>query len=90
MCTQVLYPRVCSPSGAFPEGVKASPFRVNRPQKERTAQMLPLGKPMGVAVSRCITWYQNQQILTTCQIRYHSHLWDHRRSGTALNVDPER
>ena len=31
------------------------------------------GKPTGVAVSHCITWFQTQQILTTCQIRYHSH-----------------
>ena len=40
-----------------------------------------LGSPSGstgVAVSR---WFQNQLILTTCQIRYHSHLWDHRRTG---------
>ena len=28
---------------------------------------------MGVAVSHCITWFQTQLILTTCQIRYHSH-----------------
>ena len=30
-------------------------------------------KPTGVAVSHCITWFQTQLILTTCQIRYHSH-----------------
>ena len=30
------------------------------------------GKPTGVAVSHCITWFQMQLILTTCQIRYHS------------------
>ena len=30
------------------------------------------GKPTGVAVSHC-TWFQTQLILTTCQIRYHSH-----------------
>ena len=35
------------------------------------------GKPTSVAVSHCITWFQTQLILTTCQIRYHSHLWDH-------------
>jgi hypothetical protein len=27
------------------------------------------------------TWSQTQLILTTCQIRYHSHLWDHRSTG---------
>ena len=31
------------------------------------------GKPIGVAVFHCITWFQTQLILTTCQIRYHSH-----------------
>ena len=30
------------------------------------------GKPTGVAASHCITWFQTQLILTTCQIRYHS------------------
>ena len=30
-------------------------------------------KPTGVAVSHCITWFQTQLILTTCQIRYHGH-----------------
>ena len=39
------------------------------------------GKPTGVAVSHCITRFQTQLILTTCQIRYHSHLWDHRSTG---------
>ena len=24
-------------------------------------------------VSHCITWFQTQPILTTCEIRYHSH-----------------
>jgi hypothetical protein len=37
------------------------------------------GKPTGVAVSHCITWFSDSaNPLTTCQIRYHSHLWDHR------------
>ena len=31
-----------------------------------------IGKPTGVAASLCITWFQTQLILTTCQIRYHS------------------
>ena len=31
------------------------------------------GKPTGVAVSRCNTWFQTQLILTTCQVSYHSH-----------------
>ena len=26
-----------------------------------------------MAVSHCITWFHTQLILTTCQIRYHSH-----------------
>ena len=30
------------------------------------------GKPTGVAVSHCRTWFQTQLILTTCQIRYHA------------------
>ena len=29
----------------------------------------------------CITRFQTQRILTACQIRYHSHLWDHRSTG---------
>ena len=29
----VLYTRVCSPSGAFGEGVKANPFRANLPAR---------------------------------------------------------
>ena len=29
------------------------------------------GKPTGVAVSHCTTWFQTQLILTACQIRYH-------------------
>ena len=28
-----------------------------------------------------ITWSQTQLILIACQIRYHSHLWDHRSTG---------
>ena len=32
-------------------------------------------------VSHCITWFQTQLILTMCQIRYRSHLWDHRSTG---------
>ena len=39
--------------------------------------LIETGKPTGVAVSHCIAWFQTQQILITCQIRYHSHLWDH-------------
>ena len=31
------------------------------------------GKSTGVAISHCITWFQTQLILTTCQIRYHNH-----------------
>ena len=39
------------------------------------------GKPMGVAVSHCITWFQTQLIPTMCQIRDPSHLWDHCSTG---------
>ena len=35
--------------------------------------LMHTGKPTGVAVSHCITWFQTQLILTACQIRYHSH-----------------
>ena len=35
--------------------------------------LMHTGKPTGVAVSHCITWFQTQLILTTCQVRYHSH-----------------
>ena len=38
-------------------------------------------KPKGVAVSHCIIWFHTHLILTTCQIRYHGHLWDHRSTG---------
>ena len=38
-------------------------------------------RPAGVAVSNCIIWYQSGLIAITCQIRYHSHLWDHRSTG---------
>ena len=43
--------------------------------------LMHTGKPMGVAVSHCITWFQTELILTTYQIHYHSHLWDHRSTG---------
>ena len=43
--------------------------------------LMHTGKPMGVAVSHWIAWLQTQLIPTTCQIRYHSHLWDPRRTG---------
>ena len=46
MFTQVLY-RVCSPSGAFWEGVRAHPFRVNLPQKQRAAWILSQGLSPG-------------------------------------------
>ena len=32
--------------------------------------LMHTGKPTGVVVSHCITWFQTQLILTTCQIRY--------------------
>ena len=34
--------------------------------------LMHTGKPTGVAVSHCITWFQIQLILTACQIRYHT------------------
>ena len=43
--------------------------------------LMHTGKPTGVAVSHCITRFQTQLILTTCQIRYHNQLWDHRSTG---------
>ena len=43
--------------------------------------LMHTGKPTGVAVPHCITWFQTQLIPTTCQIRYHSHLWDYRSTG---------
>ena len=46
------------------------------------------GKPTGVAVSHCITWFQTQLILAKCQIRYHSHLWDHRSTGQLRTLIP--
>ena len=46
------------------------------------------GSPTDVAVSHCITWFQTQLILTTCQIRYHSHFWDHCRSGQLCTLIP--
>ena len=35
--------------------------------------LMHTGKPTGVAVSHCITWFLTQLILITCQIRYHGH-----------------
>ena len=43
--------------------------------------LMHTGKPEGVAVSQCIKWFRTQLILTTCQICYHSHLWDHNSTG---------
>ena len=45
------------------------------------------GKPLGVARSHRITWFQTQVILGTCQIRYRRHLWGHR---STLNLDSEK
>ena len=46
-------------------------------------------KPTGVAVSHCMTWFQTQLILTTCQIRYHA-IVGSSQHRTALNLDSER
>ena len=46
------------------------------------------GKPTGVAVSHGITRFQTQLILNPCQIRYRSHLWDHRSSGRHWSLMP--
>ena len=43
--------------------------------------LMHMGKRTGVAVSHRISWFQTQLIPTACQIRYHSHLWDHRSTG---------
>ena len=34
--------------------------------------LMHIANPTGIAVSRCITWFQIQLILTTFQIRYHT------------------
>ena len=39
-------------------------------------------------IFRCITWFQTQPIPTTCQIRYHSHLWGHRSTGQLRTLTP--
>ena len=39
---------------------------------EQSLYLVHTGKPTGVAVSHCMTWFQTQLILTTCQIRYHA------------------
>ena len=31
--------------------------------------------------SHCISWYQIQQVLTTCNVRYHTVLWGNRSTG---------
>ena len=36
--------------------------------------LMHTGKPTGVAVSHCITWFQTQLITTVRRIRYHIHL----------------
>ena len=47
--------------------------------------------PKGVLLTTIIIYYfQTQLILTTCQIRYHSHLWDHRSTGRLRTVTPRR
>ena len=45
-----------------------------------------LGRLWAWAAFHCITWFQTQLILTTCQIRYHATVG----SSTALNLDSER
>ena len=35
--------------------------------------LMHTGKPTGVALSHCITWFQPQLILTKCQVRNHRH-----------------
>ena len=43
---------------------------------------------MSVAVSRCRTWFQTRLLLTACQTRYHSHLWDHGTPPPHLRATP--
>ena len=44
--------------------------------------LMHTGKPTGVAVSHCITWFQTQLIHTTCHIRHHSHCGSGPNGGT--------
>ena len=43
------------------------------PENAKSLCLVHTGKPTGVVVSHCITWFQTQLILTTCQICYRSH-----------------
>ena len=69
-CTRVAFstePLLCQNSLTPP--LRSSPQRGTK------------GWPKGVAVSHCITWSQTQLLLAAYQIRFHTRLWDHRRTG---------
>ena len=50
--------------------------------------MCTLGSRTRVAFSHCIIRYSTQLILTTCQIRPHSSLWDHCATGRPWTLIP--
>jgi hypothetical protein len=87
------------PFPSFPPQVwNATPPACGNPACVHTALLFSLqslclmhtGKPTGVAVSHCITWFQTQLIPTTCQIRYHSHSWDDRSAAQLRILIPRR
>ena len=49
--------------------------------KEGSLHLHVWGQSLCTHISHCITWFRTQLILTTLQIRYHSHLWDHSSTG---------
>ena len=49
--------------------------------QQRLVHYVHTGKPTGMAVSQGVIRYQTRLIRTPRQIRYHSQLCDHRRSG---------
>ena len=59
---------------------------VPHPQTTQTHHNTPISslsnkRAMALSKHPCITWFQTQLILATCQTPYHSHLLDHRRTG---------
>ena len=79
LINMVAPPPPLSPGGLRPMVSGGFSWRPN-PRSRPPAPTMP-AKPTGLAVSPCITWFQTQLILITCQMRYHSHLWDHRSTG---------
>ena len=56
----------------------------------RVRQLILMWTTKSVVVSHCITLFQNQLILTLCQICLLSHLWDQRSIGQLRTVVPRR